>query len=284
MEKAVNQFINGQSGKISVRSKGIENSKSNDIIVMVQGANISGQLGFDFSFPKGKDYSFMDAMVSEGIGAITFSIRGYAESELSGSPLEVQTDQAIEDLVSVVEWLRTKENYRINLLGWSWGGRIVGRYAEKNSDKIHKLILLDPALGGGQLILPAPKEEWWNNSYNYYFNRLEDEFTELDARKALAKQAETNEPKSPNGIRQENALGSIPVEPKRIKNSTLMLYGSSAGAQDYMKGSSPRTEFFEKLDVNSKSLSVISGGGDYAHLQDPRQEIHKIVADFTTQT
>ena len=226
----------------------------------------------------------MDAMVSKGIGAVTFSIRGYAKSELSGSPLDVQTNQAIEDLVTLVEWLGKKETYRVNLLGWSWGGRIVGRYAEKYGDKIHKLVLLDPALGGGQLILPPPKEEWWDNTYDYYFNRLESEFTELAAREALAKQAQTNEAKSPNGIRQENAEGSIPVDPERIKNSTLMVYGSSAGSQDYMKGSSPRTEFFEKLDVNSKLLSVISGGGDYAHLQNPRQEIHKIVADFINQT
>ena len=283
MSNVVNLFIQGQSGKISVRTKGLENSNTNNVIIMVQGANISGQLGFDFSFQNGKDYSFMDAMVSEGIGAVTFSIRGYAKSELSASPLDVQTNQAIEDLVTVVEWLSRKGAYTINLLGWSWGGRIVGRYAEKYSDKINKLVLLDPALGGGQLILPAPKEEWWDNTYEYYFNRLESEFTELTAREALAKQAGTNEPKSPNGIRQENAEGSIPVDPKRIKNSTLMLYGSSAGSQDYMKGSSPRTEFFEKLNVNSKLLSVISGGGDYAHLQNPRQKIHKMVTDFIHQ-
>jgi len=279
-----NEMIQGKSGKISVRTHGLKEYHKKDVLVMVQGANISGQLGFDLTFPEGENYSFMNAMVSNKIGAVTFSIRGYGQSELNGSPLNVKTTQAIEDLASVVDWLNTKNINKIHLLGWSWGGRIIGRYAENNSKNINTLTLLDPAIGGGQLILPPPKNKWWDNTYEYFFNRLESDFTELSARKALAELAAEKEPKSPNGIRQENAEGSIPINPKKIKNPTLMLYGSAAGAQDYMQGSTPRTEFFEKLDVESKSLSVISGGGDYAHLQNPRTKIHKIVANFINQS
>lgn len=272
-------MIEGKSGLISVRTKAL-NLYQKNVLILVQGANISGQLGFDFSFPGGKGYSFMDAMTERHIGTVTFSIRGYAKSELNEDPLSVQTDQAIEDLETIISWLTTKNINYPNLLGWSWGGRIVGRYAENKPDKIGSLILLDPALGGGQLIPPKPTEGWWKNTYNYYFNRLENEFTETEARKALASLVEKEEPESPNGIRQENAIGSIPVKPEAITSPTLLVYGSSAGAQNYMKGSMPRGEFFEKLNSEDKSLIVISGGGDYAHLQNPREKIHKSTADF----
>ena len=284
MVKTTNEMIQGNSGKISVRTRGLEEYADKNVLVMVQGANISGQLGFDLSFPEGKNYSFMDAMVSNQIAAVTFSIRGYGQSELNENPLNVQTDQAIEELVSVIKWLNHKKITKIHLLGWSWGGRIVARYAQNNSEKINSLILLDPAMGGGQLILPAPKNEWWDNTYEYFYNRLESEFTELSAREALAKLASEKESKSPNGIRQENAEGSIPINPNEIKNSTLMIYGSTAGAADYMKGSTPRAEFFERLTVDNKLLSVISGGGDYAQLQKPREKIHQIVANFIKQS
>ena len=281
MKSSVDCMIPGPAGQLSVRTKGLESGPS-DTVVLVQGANISGQAGFDFVFDGGDEYSFMDALVERGMGAVTFAIRGYAKSELDGDPLTVQTEQAIEDLGAVVDWLKTQNVVKPHLLGWSWGGRIVGRYAESNPEHLDRLILLDPALGGGQLILPAPSEGWWDNTYEYFMNRLEDEFTELAAKEALAKLVSIEEPKSPNGIRQENAVGSVPVDPTKITNPTLLIYGSAAGAQNYMQGSSPRGEFIEALDTEDKALVIIPGGGDYAHMQNPRRRFYKAVADFLT--
>lgn len=281
MAQAIDSMIPGPAGQISVRTKGLK-SYTNDVVVLVQGANISGTAGYDLNFEGGEDYSFMDAMVERGFGAVTFSIRGYAQSELNVDPLTVQTEQAIEDLAAVIDWLNKQGIAKPHLLGWSWGGRIIGRYAEQNADRVNRLILLDPALGGGQLILPAPEEGWWDNTYDYFMRRLEDEFTDLSAKKALAALVSKEEPKSPNGIRQENAVGSVPVDPTKIKNPTLLIYGSAAGGQNYMQGSSPRGDFIEALDTEDKALIIIPGGGDYAHIQNPRCRFHKAIADFLT--
>ncbi len=279
MIDSADYMIPGPSGRISVRCKAFNNFSEN-VVVLVQGANISGVAGYDLSFDGGEHYSFMDALADRGIASVTFSIRGYAESELDGDPLTVQTDQAIEDLAAVIDWLNTEGVSKPHLLGWSWGGRIVGRYAEVYPNRLDRLVLLDPALGGGQLILPAPTEGWWDNTYEYFMDRLEDEFTDLPAKEALARYVSQNEPKSPNGIRQENAEGSVPADPTKIINPTLMIYGSAAGGQNYMKGSSPRTEFYEALGTEDKALVVIPGGGDYAHIQNPRRRVHKAIAEF----
>lgn len=282
MATANDCMIPGAAGKLSVRTKGLEH-RDGPVVVMVHGANISGQAGFDFTFDGGEDYSLMDALVERGFGAVTFSIRGYAKSELDGDPLSVQTDQAIEDLATVIDWLETQGVSKPHLMGWSWGGRISGRYAEQNPLRISRLILMDPAIGGGELIMPPPDEGWWPITYDYFMGRLEDEFTELEAKKALASQVSKEEPQSPNGIRQENSVGSVPVNPEKITVPTQMIYGHAAAQAAYMHGTMPRAEFFEKLATNDKELVIVPGGGDYAHIQNPRRLIHNAVADFLSR-
>ena len=279
MAAATDLMIPGPAGKLSVRTKGLESNPA-EVVVLVHGANISGQAGFDFSFEGGEDYSLMDALVERGYGAVTFSIRGYAKSEFGDDPLSIQTDQGIEDLATVVDWLETQSVTKPHLLGWSWGGRIVGRFTENNASRIKRLIMMDPAIGGGGVILPPPDEGWWPITYDYFMGRLEDEFTELAAKKALAEQVSREEPQSPNGIRQENAVGSIPVDPEKITVPTQMIYGHAAATAEYMKGTMPRAEFLEKLATNHKELVIVPGGGDYAHIQNPRRQIHKAVDDF----
>ena len=56
MTQAHDFFIPGPAGKLSVRAKGLE-SQPEQIVVLVQGANLCGQTGYDFTFPGGADYS-----------------------------------------------------------------------------------------------------------------------------------------------------------------------------------------------------------------------------------
>lgn len=279
MAIATDLLIDGAAGKLAVRTKGLE-TRPAKVVILVQGANLSGQLGYDFAFAGRSDYSFMEALVARGYGAVTFSIRGYRNSELSGHPHDVQTEQAIEDTAAVVDWVIAQGFTRPHLLGWSWGGRIVGRFAETRGADIDRLIMLDPAIGGGNRVPFPDKQDWWFNAAAYFRERLELEFMEPEAHEQLAIQAERDEPRAPNGIRVENEKGSIPVDPSLVPNPTLMLYGFAAGMQNYMQGGSTRAGFFEKLPALDKALVVVPDGGDYAHLQNARHRIWNTVADF----
>ncbi len=279
MNDTQNLMIPGPAGRLSVRTKGLA-ARPARTVILVQGANMSGQMGYDFSFPGGTDYSMMDAFVAAGFGAVTFSVRGYALSALNGEPFSVQTEQAIEDLAAVVDWVRSQGHERPDLLGWSWGGRITGRYVETESAKIGRLVMLDPAIGGGNKILPAPTDEWWSNTHAYFYDRLEKELMDVAALNALGQRMEAEEPRSPNGIRLENANGSKAVDPSKVTCPTMMLYGSLAGRQNYMQGGWDRLEFFEALATEDKAFALIPGGGDYAHLQNPRARIFQASIDF----
>ncbi|WP_373987325.1 alpha/beta fold hydrolase [Duganella sp. BuS-21] len=266
-------MIQGRAGKLSVRTKGIA-AKPANVVILVQGANMSGQMGYDFSFPGSTDYSMMDAMVEGGFGVVTFSVRGYAASEGPADLFEVQTDAAIEDLASVVDWVRAELGYkRPHLLGWSWGGRITGRYVEDHADKVDRLIMLDPAIGGGNKILPVPTDATWLNSYDYFKDRLVAEFADPAVQELLARRMDKEELRAPNGIRMENAMGSKAVDPSKVTRPTMMSYGIKAGAQNYMHGGWDRLEFFNALATDDKSFAIVPGGGDYAHLEQARTRV-----------
>jgi pimeloyl-ACP methyl ester carboxylesterase len=279
-------FITGPAGRLSLRSKGLA-AQPAQLVILVQGANMSGQMGYDFAFEgAGSDagYSMMDALVAAGFGALTFSVRGYALSDKPADGFSVQTDAAIEDLAAVVDWARAQGWARPHLLGWSWGGRITGRYVEACAERVDRLVLMDPALGGGQKILPVPTDPWWTNSYAYFIDRLEPEFSDDAVREALARRMDSEELKAPNGIRLENALGTKRVEPERVTRPTLMIYGSAAARQDYMQGGWRRLDFFDKLSTQDKAYVLIPDCGDYAHLQKPRQRMYQSCIDFLRHT
>jgi len=140
--------------------------------------------------------------------------------------------------------------------------------------------MLDPAIGGGNKVPFPEKDDWWFNSAAYFRDRLELEFMDAEAHEQLAVQAERDEPRAPNGIRVENENGSVAVDPSKVNNPTLMLYGFAAGMQNYMQGGSGRADFFERLPTRDKALAIVPDGGDYAHLQNARHRIWKSVADF----
>ena len=142
------------------------------------------------------------------------------------------------------------------------------------------MVMLDPAIGGGNIVPFPEKDDWWANTAAYFRERLELEFMEPAAHEALATQAEAHEPRSPNGIRVENAEGSVAAVADRISVPTLMLYGFAAGMQNYMQGGSGRADFFERLATKDKALVIVPDGGDYGHLQNARHRMWKTIADF----
>jgi pimeloyl-ACP methyl ester carboxylesterase len=247
---------------------------------MVQGSNLTGQAMFDFSFPGGEAYSLMDAMVARGFGAVTFSLRGYGRSAAPEDGFSVTTEAAMEDLAAVMDWTIAQGWTRPHLLGFSWGGRIAGRYAEDAAERIDRLILYDPARGGGNLVLPAPTEPWWTNTREHYSEKLEPEFTDAALRSALGDYVANHEFRSPNGIRLENATYVTPIDPTRVTRPTLLIYGIEAAKANYMQGGMERTAFFEALATDDKAFVLLPGGGDFAHYQQARFRLWKAMAEF----
>ncbi|MDO7843388.1 alpha/beta hydrolase [Sphingomonas immobilis] len=276
-----NLLIPGPDGDLSVRVKAPSRASAG-AVVLVQGSNLTGQSMFDFSFPGGDDYSLMDQIVALGFTAVTFAIRGYGASTLSGDPFGVTTEAAIEDLAAVMAWTIGQGHHRPHLLGFSWGGRIAGRYVETHGDTVDRLILYDPARGGGNVVLPAPGpgDGWWINSPDFYLEKFEPQHTAADLRAALATHVVAHDARAPNGIRLENATPVTAIRPGEIRRPTLLVYGIDAAKASYMQGGVSRADFFEQLATDDKSFVILPGGGDFLHFQHGRHRLFQTIADF----
>ena len=282
--EALNLFIAGPNGRLAVRTKGLVPG-CRGVVLLVHASNITGQLAFDFSFPGGEDYSTMDPLVAAGFGAVTFSLSGYGLSDPPADPLAYDTEAAILDLEAIAAWLEAQGWPRFHLLGWSWGGRIVGHYASRNPDRVERLILMDPALGGNAAVPPVPGagEEWWANRTVDYLKRLEPEYTDPDGHRAFAEAVERESPRAPNGIRVENALGrTVPVEPAGLTMPVLLIYGHAAARAPYMRGKYTRQDFFELLATEDKRFVIVPRSSDYGHLQGTRRLFHRAIVEFLT--
>ena len=283
---AANFFVPGPAGRLSVLAKGLDDAPTR-VAVLVQGSNLSGQTGYDFSFPGGSDFSMMDAIADRGAGrrhaAVTFALRGYGASDPPDDPLECGTDSAADDLAAVMDWVAAQGFPKATLLGWSWGARIAGRYIARRPDRCDGVIFLGPAIGGGEPILPAPTEPWWINTEADYRVRLDPALMEREPLEALIRHIVTNDPKAPNAIRVENARGSVPIDPAAITCPALLIYGSEGGKQAYMKGVMPREKFFEALATKDKLLAVVSDSSDYVMYQRRRRTVQHLVTQFLAQ-
>ncbi len=269
-------FIEGPAGPLATRVKGLE-PRPREVVILVQGSNMTGQAMFDFQWSGGDDYSVMDALVARGLGAITFSIRGYGKSTAPADPFSVTTETAMEDFDAIVRWVAEKGWPRPHILAFSWGGRIAGRWAEDNADRLGRLVLYDPARGGGQVILPAPTDPWWVNSREFYAERLEPEFTDMALARAIGDYIVEHEPRAPNGIRLENAVPVKAIDPTRVTSPTLLIYGVEAAKAAYMHGGLTRQDFFEQLDTDDKAFVIVPKAGDFAHFQAGR---HRLLASI----
>lgn len=274
-------LIPGPNGRLSIRTKGLA-GKPQHVVLLVHASNITGQLAFDFQWDEKPGYSLMDAIVAEGMGAVTLSLSGYGLSDAPADPLAYDTEAAIRDLDAIAAWLADQGVPRFHLVGWSWGGRIAGQYAARNLRQVERLVLMDPALGGNAPVLPAPgpDEAWWINRTADYMVRLEPEYTEPAMHRAFAEAVEQVSPRAPNGVRRENARGTIALEPDTLTMPTMLIYGHAAARAPYMRGKYTRQDFFEALPCEDKQFVIIPRSSDYGHLQGTRHLFQRAITAF----
>lgn len=273
-------FIAGVCGKLSVRAKGLD-EQPRAAVVMVQGALLPGHTAFDF--PSGPpDLSLLNVVQSWGAAGVTFAVRGYGQSDAPEDPLHFGTEEGIEDLSSVVEWTRAQTGLdRVTLLGWSWGGRVVGRFVERHPERVDRVVLMDPALGGNP---PRPDleptEPWRDHPYEWILGRVEPEYTDPEIAEAFARHVAEHNPRSPVGPGREATIGPDPVRPERISRPTMLAYGVAAAKAFYMQGAVSREEFFGALDTDDKCFVIVPDAGDYMQYQHGRYRFHRYLHDF----
>lgn len=132
------------------RQAGVQTFPSDRIVLFVHGATFPSESTFDLSLD---GLSWMDFIARAGYDVYLVDVRGYGgstrpttTSELAGRGSPIATlAEAVDDVDAAVDFIRRRRNVeRINLIGWSWGTAIMGRYAATHGDKVDRLVLYAP--------------------------------------------------------------------------------------------------------------------------------------------
>jgi len=132
------------------RPAGMQTFPSDRIVLFVHGATFPSESTFDLSLD---GLSWMDFIARAGYDVYLVDVRGYGgstrpaaslESSGRGAPIATLAEAA-DDVGAAVDFIRRRRNVeRINLIGWSWGTQIMGRYAATHGDKVDRLVLYAP--------------------------------------------------------------------------------------------------------------------------------------------
>jgi pimeloyl-ACP methyl ester carboxylesterase len=147
------------------RPAGMTNFPADKILLYVHGATYPSETAFDLPI---EGASMMDLIAARGYDVYLVDIRGYGRStrppEMSAPPEAnkpiVSTDVAVRDFSAAVEHILKRCGVaRINLMGWSWGTAIAGKYTSEHNEKVHRLVLFAPLwiFRKDAVIAPAPE-------------------------------------------------------------------------------------------------------------------------------
>jgi pimeloyl-ACP methyl ester carboxylesterase len=132
------------------RPEGMAQFSGEKTLLYVHGTTQAASTTFDLPFA---GFSWMDYIARHGYDVYLVDLRGYGRSTrppemerpAAENPPIVRTDVAVRDVGAAVDHILVRRGVtQLNLMGWSWGTAIMGRYAAQNSDKVNRLVLYAP--------------------------------------------------------------------------------------------------------------------------------------------
>jgi pimeloyl-ACP methyl ester carboxylesterase len=139
--------------RLFVRNKhprGMTQYRSEKTVLYVHGATQAASSTFDLKIER---ESWMDYIAGRGYDVYLVDLRGYGrstrppefEQPADQNPPVVRTDVAVRDVAAAVDFIRQRRRVAsLDLIGWSWGTVLMGRYASEHKEKVHRLVLYAP--------------------------------------------------------------------------------------------------------------------------------------------
>ena len=124
--------------------------RSDKTVLYVHGSTQAASCTFDLKIDQ---QSWMDYIAGRGYDVYLVDLRGYGRSTrppefarpADENPPVVRTDVAVRDVAAAVDSILQRRRLRsLDLIGWSWGTALMGRYASEHKDKVNRLVLYAP--------------------------------------------------------------------------------------------------------------------------------------------
>jgi len=139
--------------RLFVRNKhpaGLTQYRAEKTVLYVHGSSQAASSTFDLKIAQ---ESWMDYIVARGYDAYLVDLRGYGRSTrppefakpADENPPVVRTDVAMRDVAAAVDFILQRPRVKaLDLIGWSWGTALMGRYANEHKERVHRLVLYAP--------------------------------------------------------------------------------------------------------------------------------------------
>jgi pimeloyl-ACP methyl ester carboxylesterase len=181
--------IRGQQVSLYLRERKLADSSQQTtspaapVVLFVHGAALGSTGAFDIAY---QDYSWMANLARDGFDAFALDLTGYGfstrptamndpcnldpqqqatlvpalavETCPSAKPQQIDTLRSDwDDVDAAVKFIRGLRGVdRVNLIGWSYGGSIIGAYAGAHPDNVDRLVMLSPAYDRDHPEAPVP--------------------------------------------------------------------------------------------------------------------------------
>lgn len=260
----------------------LEGSQPEKDILLIHGATYSSH-EFDVNY---EDYSLVRRLAREGYAVWRLDIAGYGRSEAVVNGLMPDTNHAAQDVNAAVKRIvKETGQEKIDMLGWSWGTMIAGRYTEDHPDSVNRLVLYAPIMKGlGEATVDEPfHHNTWEHATEDFQHTTEGSIDETIADPAVVGMFASNcwrydGETSPNGWRKDAFVSRDEdlIHVDKITAPTLMIYGSMDPYMDY----DAIDEAMRKLPKGSDQVEL-KGGSHILMLEIPyHQEFQDKVVKF----
>ncbi len=252
-------------------------SPEREPLILIHGLTYSSH---EFNVEYG-DYSLVKFFADNGFNVWLLDIAGYGRSQKVENGFTPDTDYAVEDVAAAVKFILNNSKYeKINIMGWSWGSVISGRFAARYPELVKRLVLYAPIVAGlGEVNVENDfnKNTWLHAAGDFQVNEdktINYEIAEPEVvNNFLANCWKYDEDKSPNGGRRDLLVSPekrlIPTS--KITVPVLIIVGSK---DDYV---SPElcTEAFNTLPNKLSKLEIIEGASHIMFLEKPFYKIFR---------
>lgn len=204
-------------------------------VVLTHGAGSPASAVWDL--PRG--HSIQAALAAAGLDSFAVDVRGFggstAPASLTGprsGPPAVRAAEVTPDVDAAVRFALTATGHsRVDLVGWSWGCVVAGRYASTHPDRIRRLALYAPVFDRRWPSRHRTEEAWRTERRALHLKWLDPEREDPAVRNAYVERlfrfVDGDELRLPNGPYRDVYGPDAPVwRPEGVTAPTLVVRGT----------------------------------------------------------
>jgi len=247
-------------------------------LVLLPSATYSAIPNWDLQI---EGYSVMDAFVEQGWRVLAVDLPGYGKAENPPRPNSFGAVQQLPWLEIVLEDLEQRCGVlAVDLLGWSWGAQVAGRFAQDFPTRVHKLVLY-----GFTYAQRIPQQAFSAEAIHQDFRPVTLEGAHSDfipgcfdpvVADTYARACVNNDADVPFGALHDFIFSLPLVDPGMLTMPCLLISGQYeleaqvAAEEGYFASRRKDLETFcAGLPTKGQAVALISGGGHAVHLENP---------------